>query len=50
MQAVGFLDGAVDGIFGAETQAAVIEFQQTHNLSADGVVGPATWNVLFQDL
>ncbi len=36
----------VDGVFGADTQAAVIQFQTENSLSADGVVGGNTWNKL----
>jgi hypothetical protein len=36
----------IDGVFGAETKTAVQEFQTTHGLAADGVVGPMTWPAL----
>jgi peptidoglycan hydrolase-like protein with peptidoglycan-binding domain len=37
---------AVDGIFGANTEAAVRQFQRTKQLVPDGIVGPRTWAAL----
>lgn len=37
-----------DGIFGARTEAAVRRFQEVFNLTADGIVGRATWNYLVR--
>ena len=39
---LGYLDGVADGVFGTETQAAVVAFQNRNNLTADGHIGPAT--------
>ncbi len=36
-----------DGVFGANTRQSVISFQQSKNLSPDGVIGENTWNALF---
>lgn len=38
----GYYTGAVDGIFGAKTKAAVKYFQQKNGLVADGIVGAKT--------
>lgn len=39
----------VDGAFGSATTEAVQQFQSSHGLLVDGVVGPATWAKLLGD-
>lgn len=43
----GFDPGAVDGIWGRKTIAAVKQFQTQQGLDVDGVVGPRTTQALF---
>jgi hypothetical protein len=38
--------GTWDKAFGSNTRNAVIAFQRDNGLSADGVVGPDTWNTI----
>jgi hypothetical protein len=38
--------GPLDGQFGPQTEAAVIRFQHSHELSTDGIVGPRTARAL----
>jgi len=38
----------VDGVFGSQTRAAVVAFQRMFELTPDGIVGPATWNMLMR--
>jgi putative chitinase len=45
---LGFSPGAIDGAFGVGTEAAVMAFQRSKGLLADGVVGPNTAEVLFE--
>lgn len=42
----GYLDGAVDGVYGAETYQAVRKFQQRNGLEVDGIIGPQTRSAL----
>ncbi len=42
----GFYRGTIDGVIGKKTRAALREFQTKHDLTADGVCGPKTWEKL----
>ncbi len=46
LQNAGFNPGALDGSFGAGTEAAVLAFQRSEGLAADGIVGPDTARAL----
>lgn len=38
----------IDSSFGSSTRAAVIAFQRLASITADGLVGPTTWNLLVR--
>jgi len=40
------LPADIDGVFGARTDQAVKDFQQSESLVVDGIVGPITWSHL----
>jgi hypothetical protein len=46
MLALGFAID-VDGIYGPQSKAVALKFQQAHGLQADGIVGPKTWHAAF---
>lgn len=43
----GYDCGLEDGKFGKNTKLAVIEFQKAHGLVPDGIIGPKTWNAIY---
>lgn len=47
LKKLGFYNSNLDGIFGNQTQNAVIRFQKEFYLSPDGIVGPDTWDALM---
>lgn len=46
LKSAGVYTGKVDGKIGPGTKEAIIEFQKSHNLKADGVLGKKTWEEL----
>ena len=42
LQYLDFAPGEIDGLYGPKTSSAVMRFQRTHRLTADGIVGPKT--------
>ena len=46
LKKAGVYSGAIDGMFGRQTQSSVMKLQQAKKLSVDGVVGTKTWAVL----
>ncbi len=46
---LGYLSGKADGIFGLDTQKAVVAFQKISSLSSDGKAGKATQNLLYSN-
>ena len=42
LKELGYYTGNVDGIFGTQTKNAVVNFQKSKGLSADGIAGPKT--------
>ena len=46
LKSAGVYTGPVDGKIGPGTKTAIIEFQKSHGLKADGVLGRKTWDEL----
>ena len=43
LKRLGLDPGKIDGVFGPATERAIMEFQTTHGLVADGVVDQRMW-------
>lgn len=50
LNTLGFRTGGLDGIFGAQTRNAVIHYQTSRGLSADGIIGCNTWRSLQENV
>ena len=46
LNTIGFPTGALDGVFGSATHAAVMRFQELLGLAPDGIAGCSTWTAL----
>lgn len=47
LNSLGFDSGKVDGVFGSETEKAVLDFQHNRGLAEDGKVGPSVITEMF---
>ena len=50
LNTLGYSTNGLDGIFGSGTQNAVIAYQRSRGLTADGIVGCNTWRSLQEDV
>ena len=50
LNTLGYRTGGLDGIFGNQTRNAVINYQRSRGLSADGIVGCNTWRSLQENV
>ena len=50
LNTLGFRTGGLDGIFGSQTRNAVIQYQTSRGLSADGIIGCNTWRSLQENV
>lgn len=50
LNALGYTTYTLDGAFGNNTRNAVISYQRNNGLSADGVVGCATWTRIVNEV
>lgn len=50
LNTLGFSTRGLDGVFGSNTRAAVIRYQSSRGLSADGVIGCNTWSTLQSEV
>ncbi|UBF29823.1 peptidoglycan-binding protein (plasmid) [Kovacikia minuta CCNUW1] len=49
LKQVGLYTGAIDGIYGEESQAAIVQFQELADLRMDGIVGAETWRAMINN-
>ncbi|OMC80448.1 spore cortex-lytic enzyme [Paenibacillus odorifer] len=46
LKTLDFYTEPLDGVYGSQTKAAVAKFQKAYGISADGISGTKTWNIL----
>lgn len=50
LNTLGFRTNGLDGIFGLATYNAVVSYQRSRGLTADGIVGCNTWRSLQEEV
>ena len=50
LNTLGFRTGGLDGIFGSQTRNAVINYQRSRGLTADGIIGCNTWRSIQENV
>ena len=50
LNTLGFRTGGLDGVFGAQTETAVRNYQRSRGLAVDGIIGCNTWRSLQENV